>query len=240
MSTKKVFLFIPCYVDHIFSEQARKAVDILHHMGYTVMILPDQPCCGQVAYNSGYFDEAKIFARKWLKFFPEGEHVVVLGASCTHMVKEVYPTLFDAEAFSLPFTVDDFLLFMLKHQVKEFFVPDISGKIAVHQSCTGLRKLYGGRNLTGELLKGFSKLEVIETTVDSQCCGFGGTFSIKFPEISVHMGTYKLEQICDAGATHLIASDVSCFMHLNAIQRKKNYPVQILTLIDFLHQSIKK
>ncbi|MCX7697184.1 MAG: (Fe-S)-binding protein [Bacteroidales bacterium] len=240
MSTKKIYLFVPCYVDHLFPEQADKACHILEHLGYDVEILPDQPCCGQIAYNSGYFDEARLFAKHWQNFFPSSVHVVVLGASCTHMVKNVYPTLFNDNKYSLLFFVEDFSSFIIKHRLEDYFSPKIQGRVAIHQSCTGLRKLYKGKNLTFEVLVQFPNLELIKTNVDYHCCGFGGTFSVKYPEISVDMGLFKLEKTCVEGAEYLIVSDVSCYMHLSAIQAKNSFPIQIWTLIDFFYQSIRK
>jgi len=236
---KKIFLFVPCYIDHLYPNQGEKMISLLEHIGYNVDVPAKQPCCGQLAYNNGYFDEAKRLAEKWSQFFYDKQPLIVGGASCTYMIKNIYPELLPSTKLSLMF-VEDILSFLARHPLPELFSPKKQGPLAVHQSCTGMRKLYNGKNLLFDILSSFQQLQVIQTSVDSQCCGFGGTFSIHFPELSTDMGTTKLEGVIQAGAKQLIVSDISCYMQLNSLVEKHHFPIQIRTIIDFLFDSIHK
>jgi L-lactate dehydrogenase complex protein LldE len=220
-------------MDHLFPDKGEKLVLLLKHLGYEVEVPPKQPCCGQIAYNNGYVEEAKTQAQHWLRFFKNKQPIVVGGASCTHMIKHVYPELFTQDKHLFPI-VYDFLSFLALHPLQAFFAPTYQDVIAVHQSCTGLRKLYKGKNLTFDILSSFPQLKVISTSVDRQCCGFGGTFLIKYPELSSDMGLTKLQGAIDAKAKLLVTSDVSCFLQLNSLLQKHNLPIQLTTIIDFL------
>jgi len=237
----KVDLFVPCFVDQVYPETAWNMVKILEKLGVEVNFNPNQTCCGQMAFNSGFWDEARAMGEKFLKDFPnQNRYIVGNSASCIGFVKNFYGKLFHNTAHHLEykhlqkniFEFTDFLVNVLK-------VTDVGAtfnhKITYHDSCAALRE-YGLKDEPRTLLKNVKGLELIEMEETDVCCGFGGTFAIKFEPISIAMGQQKLERAMATGAEYIVSTDQSCLMHQSGIAEKQNLPIKTMHVIDVLAQ----
>lgn len=215
----KVSLFITCLVDQFFPQVGMSVVKVLRKLGVEVDFPGEQTCCGQPAFNSGFTDEARELAKRFIKIFEGSEYVVAPSGSCTSMVKVFYSELFKgdpewqnrAEALaSRTYEFSEFLVNILK-------VEDVGaahrGKIALHQSCHLLREL-GVKTEPHALLREVSGIELVELEGAETCCGFGGLFSIKYPHISGGILGDKIDCIKRSGADVVVASDVGCLMHI--------------------------
>lgn len=234
----QVSVFIPCFIDQLFPQTGENFIQLLQKTGCTVHYNPEQTCCGQPSYNSGYSAETQTMARKFLKDFA-GEHIIVSpGGSCTGFVKRHYASLFDSESEkeqaqnlgARMYEVCDFLVNILK-------ITDIgaefSAKVCVHDSCAALRE-YGLRNEPRQLLANVKGLEIVEMEESDTCCGFGGTFSVKQPAISQAMVEQKVQNAIASGAEYITSTEASCLMNIAAYIEKNNCPVKAIHIVDIL------
>jgi L-lactate dehydrogenase complex protein LldE len=234
----KVSLFVPCFVDQLLPEVALDTVAVLRRIGCEVNFPEDQTCCGQPAFNSGYWDEARPCAERFLRVFEDAEYVVCPSGSCTTMVRVFYPELLPAgprrgEAETLAqrtFELSEFL-------VKIAGVTDVGASfphtVTYHASCHGLREL-NLRTEPLELLRHVSGLKLVEMLRSTECCGFGGTFAAKFESISAAMGVSKAESIAASGAEFVTAIDPSCLMHVEGILGKRGDRARTIHLASIL------
>ncbi len=233
-----VELFIPCFVDQVYPETAFNTVKLLEKAGCTVVYNPDQTCCGQAAFNAGFWDEAKEVGNKFLNDFSDIHYIVSPSASCTSMVKNYYSDLFTNTAVHNKcraiqnhiYELSDFLVNVLK---VEYFGAELEGRAVFHDSCAGLR----GCNIKAEprlLLSKVHGLEILEMKDQETCCGFGGTFAVKFEAISSSMAEQKVHHALEAEADYIISVDASCLMHLQGYIDKHKLSVKTLHLADVL------
>lgn len=233
-----VHVFIPCFIDQLYPDAGFNTIKVLEKVGCTVHYNPKQTCCGQPAFNAGYWGEAKEVCKKFLEDFQDAEIIVVPSASCTGFVKNYYSKIYDnapnqkeiKQFQSKVFELSDFLIHQL--QVEDVGAT-FNGKVAYHDSCAALREC----NLKTEpktLLSNVKGLELIEIKENETCCGFGGTFSVKFEGISTAMGEQKVSHIVDTNADYLVSTDLSCLMHLNGIIQRKGHSIKSLHLADIL------
>ena len=233
-----VHVFIPCFIDQLYPDAGFNTIKVLEKVGCTVHYNPKQTCCGQPAFNAGYWGEAKEVCNKFLEDFQDAEIIVVPSASCTGFVKNYYSKIYDnapnqkeiKQFQSKVFELSDFLIHQL--QVEDVGAT-FNGKVAYHDSCAALREC----NLKTEpktLLSNVKGLELVEIKENETCCGFGGTFSVKFEGISTAMGEQKVNHIVDTKADYLVSTDLSCLMHLNGIIQKKGHTIKSLHLADIL------
>lgn len=233
-----VHVFIPCFIDQLYPDAGFNTIKVLEKVGCTVHYNPKQTCCGQPAFNAGYWGEAKEVCNKFLEDFQDAEIIVVPSASCTGFVKNYYSKIYDnapnqkeiKQFQSKVFELSDFLIHQL--QVEDVGAT-FNGKVAYHDSCAALREC----NLKTEpktLLSNVKGLELIEIKENETCCGFGGTFSVKFEGISTAMGEQKVSHIVDTNADYLVSTDLSCLMHLNGIIQRKGHSIKSLHLADIL------
>jgi len=212
---------------------------VLEHLGYQVEFPEDQTCCGQPAFNSGYRDEARIVARHFLKVFEGYERIVAPSGSCTAMVTHHFAELFAKE----PETLDR--VHNLESRVWEFSsfltnvarVDDVGARfpavVTFHDGCHALREL-GLRNEPRQLLAKVRDLELREMQPAEECCGFGGTFSVKFAELSGAMVRTKLEAILATGADTVVSLDPSCLMQIQGALSRAGKSVRTLHLAEVL------
>ena len=213
-----VYFFGTCLVDLLYPQAGLCAMRLLAREGIRVIFPQGQTCCGQPAYNSGYRDEARRVARAQLDAFPEDLPVVVPSASCAGMLKVHFPDLFAAtsdadRAAALAGRVvelTDFLVRVLDVRPLDLGPPI---RVAVHNSCSARREL-GVAKATLDLLARLANVEAIEPDHASECCGFGGTFAVKQPEISAAMAADKAGAIVATGAGVLVGQDCGCLMNL--------------------------
>ena len=234
----KVQIFIPCFVDQLYPRTAFNMVKVLEKACCDVVYNPNQTCCGQPAYNAGFWDEAKSVATKFINDFDNSDFIVAPSASCVGFVRNYYADLFkDSSQHNtvkeLSSRIFEFTEFLTKIIKIENFGAQLPVKATYHDSCAGLRecKIKEGPRSLLEKVKG---LELIEMADTETCCGFGGTFAVKFDSISVAMADQKLRHALDAGATHIISTDYSCLMHLQGVIDKKKLPLTTIHIADVL------
>jgi L-lactate dehydrogenase complex protein LldE len=234
----KVQLFIPCFVDQLYPETAFNMVKVLEKACCDIEYNSNQTCCGQPAFNAGFQSEAKKVAEKFLKDFETPDYIVAPSASCVGFVRNYYGGLFENSSQhnlvkNLSARIFEFTEFLTRILKIENFGAVLNAKATYHDSCAGLRECKikeGPRNLLKKV-KGLSLIEMAETET---CCGFGGTFAVKFDAISNAMADQKINRALDSGASHIISTDLSCLMHLQGIINKKNLPITTMHIADVL------
>ena len=235
-----VTLFIPCFVDQLLPQVAVDTVKVLRRLEYGVEYPEDQTCCGQPAFNTGYWDEARPCAEHFVKVFKHADVVVCPSGSCATMIRTFYADLLaksssrdEARALaSRTFELSEFL-------VKVAGVTQVGAvfphRVTYHASCHGLRELKL-RDEPLQLLRQVRGLTLIEMARSEECCGFGGTFAAKFSDISAAMGTSKAESVAATGAEFVTAIDPSCLLHLEGILGKRQAPTRTIHLASILAQ----
>lgn len=234
----KVQLFIPCFIDQLYPATAFNMVKVLEKAGCTVEYNPNQTCCGQPAFNAGYWNDARDVAVKFLNDFDTPDYIVAPSASCVGFVKNYYPKLFEnnsllqksKEINQRIFEFSSFLTDVLK---MDKFGAVLNTKATYHDSCAALRECHikeGPRSL----LKNVAGLTLMEMNDNETCCGFGGTFSVKFGDISEGMADQKIINAMATGAESIISTDLSCLMQLDGFIKKKNLNIKTMHLADVL------
>lgn len=235
----EVSLFVTCIVDQLFPKVGMSIVNVLERLGYNVTFPPDQTCCGQPAFNSGYREEATRVARHFLKVFRDSEYILVASGSCTSMISHHFADLFAkdspemAEVHKMHSRVWEFSRFLTDVAKVDNVGARFPAVATYHDSCHALRELKikdGPRRL----LANVQGLELREMDAAEECCGFGGTFSVKFPEVSGGMARTKIESIKRTGADVVISIDSSCLMQLQGAIRRAGLPVTTVHLAEVL------
>jgi L-lactate dehydrogenase complex protein LldE len=235
----KVSLFITCLVDQFFPETGVGAVAVLRRLGVEVDFPADQTCCGQPAYNSGFHAEARHLGERFISIFEKSEYVVAPSGSCTSMVRVFYPDLFkdDPEnlerARSLAARTYEFGEFLVRVLGVEDTGASSIGKFALHQSCHLLREL-GVNDETQRLLRKVKGIELVELERADACCGFGGLFSVKYPQISGGILQEKIDCIAKSGAEVVVACDAGCLMHIAGGLSRQGVDTRTMHLAELL------
>ena len=233
-----VHVFIPCFIDQLYPTAGFNTIKVLERAGCNVIYNPDQTCCGQPAFNAGYWGESREVCNKFLKDFESAEYVVIPSASCTGFVNNYYSKIYgntsnqnatkdiDGKVFEL----SDFLVNVLK---KIDLGASLQGTATYHDSCAALRecKIKDEPRILLNHVKGLNMVELKE---NETCCGFGGTFAVKFEGISTAMGEQKAQHVVDTKAEFLISTDLSCLMHINGVMEKQQLPIKSMHLADVL------
>ncbi|SFS50736.1 (Fe-S)-binding protein [Sphingobacterium wenxiniae] len=234
----KVSLFIPCFIDQIYPETAFNTIKLLQKAGCEVSYNPNQTCCGQPAYNAGFWDEAKKIGLKFLNDFPEDTYIVSPSASCTGMVKNGYNDLFTnsmehnrcRNIQGNIYELSDFLVNVLK---KDYFGAELVGTAVYHDSCSALRECHI-KDEPRQLLSQVGGLELLEIRDQESCCGFGGTFAVKFEGISAAMAEQKVQSAVAVKADYIISTDSSCLLQLQGYIDRQGLPIKTKHLADVL------
>ena len=236
----KVSLFVTCLVDQLWSSVGTSCVAVLRRVGCEVEFDDRQTCCGQPAFNTGYRNEARQVARRFIEIFEESkvDAIVSPSGSCTAMVHH-FPELFSdepqwrerAEAIALrTHELSSFLIRVLK-------IEDVGaswqGKLTWHDACHGLRDL-NIRHEPRKLISNVRGAEFVELENAEACCGFGGTFSVKYPEISLAILDQKIEAIERAGVQAVVSGDASCLMQIGGRLTRKGSNVRVMHLAELL------
>lgn len=234
----KVQLFIPCFVDQLYPQTAFNMIKVLEKAGCTVTYNTNQTCCGQPAFNAGFWDDAKAVCNKFINDFDSSSYIVAPSASCVGFVRNYYPkVLTDSSKLfqwqQLKEKTFEFSEFLVQVLNTTSFDAVLEGKATYHDSCAGLRECKI-KNEPRILLSNVEGLQLTELDDVETCCGFGGTFAVKFEPISVGMAEQKVEHALATGAEYLISTDLSCLMHLQGYITHKNYNLQTLHLADVL------
>jgi L-lactate dehydrogenase complex protein LldE len=234
----KVELFVPCFVDQLYPETAFNTIKLLEKAGCEVSYNAKQTCCGQPAYNAGYWEQAKEIGNKFLTDFSAADYIVAPSASCVGMVKNGYNDLFTNTIVhntcrtiqGTIFELSDFLINVLK---RDYFGAELDGKAVYHDSCSGLRECKI-KEEPRQLLSKVHGLEMVEMVDTDMCCGFGGTFAVKFDAISSAMAEQKVNNALAMDAEYIISTDLSCLMHLDGYIQKNNIPLKTMHIADVL------
>ena len=234
----KVSLFIPCFIDQFYPHVGISMVKVLERLGCEVDYPEGQTCCGQPPFNSGYWDEARPVAEHALKIFAESEVVVSASGSCGAMMKVFYPELFKNTehhfaALKLAPKVHEFSEFLVNVLKAKDVGAAFDGTVTFHDGCHGLREL-GVKKEPRELLRHVKGLKLVEMGEAETCCGFGGTFSVKFPSISTAMGEVKCASILATSADYVVSNDSSCLMQIQGLFDRQGQKVRCLHLAEVL------
>jgi L-lactate dehydrogenase complex protein LldE len=234
----KVQLFIPCFVDQLYPQTAMNMVKVLEKACCDVSYNTNQTCCGQPAFNAGFLENAKAVAAKFIKDFEGLDYIVAPSASCVGFIRNYYSDFFENssqhnQVKNLAERTFEFTEFLTQILQIDNYGAELNVRATYHDSCAALRECKI-KDAPKRLLSKVKGLELIEMAESETCCGFGGTFSVKFPEISLSMADQKIENVINAGATHIISTDLSCLMHLEGIIKKKSIPLTTLHIADVL------
>lgn len=234
----RVALFIPCFVDQLMPEIGLDTARVLRRLGYELDFPEEQTCCGQPAFNTGYWTDARPVAERFVRLFKNADAVVCPSASCSTMVRNFYLELLAAsstlqEARRLGNRVFEFSEFLVKVAGVSDVGAHFPHRVTYHDSCHALRELHLHQE-PRKLLDHVRGLELVEMRDSEDCCGFGGTFAVKFNMISAAMGDAKAENIEASGAEYVVSVDPSCLLHLDGILRRRNSPVRSIHLSGIL------
>ena len=239
MTHGRVSIFVTCVVDQLFPGVGIAMTEVLERLGYDVEFRERQTCCGQPAFNSGYREEARRLARHFLDVFEDAEFIVVPSGSCTSMIAHHFAQLFPdnpkllAAAQSMANRTWEFSRFLLDVAQAEDVGARFEGVVTYHDSCHALRELQiqeGPRRL----LANVRGLQLHEMDAAEECCGFGGTFSVKFAEVSGAMARTKIESILRTEAQTVVSVDSSCLMQLQGALRRAGLDIRTMHLAEVL------
>lgn len=233
-----VYFFATCLVDLFFPQAGMAGMELLRSQGIRVIFPPGQTCCGQPARNNGWFDEARAVARQQLKCFPKPIPIVVPSGSCAGMMHENYPDLFagqpdevQAAAFSARvYELTWFLVHVCRLQLTDRGQPVT---VAFHGSCHSQREM-GVREEPKQLLRTLANVTLAEHQRPGECCGFGGTFSVRQPEISGAMVKDKVADLAATGATEILSGDCGCLMNIGGALGKAGSSIRARHIAEFL------
>ncbi len=238
----KVYFFGTCLIDGFYPDAGLAAIRLIEREGVRVVFPSGQSCCGQPAYNSGFPDEARAVARRQIQVFREDIPVVVPSGSCAGMMKHHYPALFagdkdlpQAQAFSgRVFEWSEFMVRVLGARYEDRGEPL---RVTWHSSCHALREMRVIEH-SKHLLRQLQNVELVELAGERECCGFGGTFSVKHPAISGAMVNDKVDDIQRTGAARVIAGDCGCLMNIAGAGAQRGLPFAGQHLAEFIWERI--
>jgi len=236
----RVSLFVTCLVDQLWSEVGTSTVEVLRRVGCQVEFDERQTCCGQPAFNTGYRSEARRLAKRFIRMYEESnaEAVVCPSGSCTAMVhhfSELFPDSpeWRQRAETLAARTHELSSFLVRILKVEDVGARWRGRLTWHDACHGLRDL-NVRNEPRQLIRHVRDAEFVELENADACCGFGGTFSVKYPEISVAILDQKIEAIERAGVQAVVSADASCLMQIGGRLSRNGSKVRSMHLAELL------
>lgn len=239
MSEKTVSLFIQCLVDTMFPKTGEAMMDVFDRFSIPFDYPRGQTCCGQPAFNSGYRRDAASAAQHFIDIFKDAEVIVCPSGSCVHMVRHHYPALFedDPEMQDKALSIGEKTFEFTQYLVDVLGITDpqteIQGTVTYHDSCHLSRGL-GINEQPRALLKNIKGLTFAEMKDSDTCCGFGGTFSVNYPEISVAMVDEKIDNILATGANIVTGCDISCLMNIWGRLSRRGEKVEVVHIADLL------
>lgn len=236
----RVALFVTCLGDAFYPEAGEATVRLLHRLGIAVDFPQGQTCCGQPAFNAGFRQAAKDVAKRNFVLFANAEYIIVPSGSCAAMWRVFYPELFaddpdlGAQAEALAARTYELAEFLVTVLGLEDVGAVFHGKVAYHASCHLLREL-GVAEPPQQLITHVEGTEFVPMDLAEQCCGFGGTFAIKYPEISDAVLQHKIASLKRTGADTLVSCDAGCLMHIAGRLRRQGETIRIMHLAELLN-----
>jgi L-lactate dehydrogenase complex protein LldE len=238
----KVALFIPCLNEHIYPSAALSMVKVLKYLKVDTVYVDDQTCCGQPAFNSGYQSEIIPLVEKFIKIFSGYDYIIAPSGSCVSMVKHHYKSInfnksLNESYIQLRSKVYEFTDFLINVLKIDSLSAQFNHKVTFHDSCHALREL-GVYSEPRKILKMINGVELIELNDSDVCCGFGGTFSFKYEDVSVAMVERKCTDILNTQAEYCVGLDSSCLMNIDGYIKKNNLDIKVIHIADLLAQSL--
>jgi L-lactate dehydrogenase complex protein LldE len=222
----RVSLFITCLADTLYPDTGRAVVRLLERLGHEVDFPEDQTCCGQMHLNTGYEDQGLALARRFERVFADADVVVSPSASCVGMARENCSLAFGSRVFEL----SQFLVERLGVEDVGAYYPH---RVTYHPTCHSLRALRVG-DAPLRLLRAVHGIDLVELPQAEECCGFGGTFAVKNPDVSGAMLTDKIAHVLDTGAEICTAGDSSCLMHIGGGLTRQRAGMRTVHLAEIL------
>ena len=234
----KVQIFIPCFIDQLYPQTAFNMVKVLEKACCEVSYNTNQTCCGQPAFNAGFWDEAREVCTKFIKDFDNADYIVCPSASCVGFVRNYYGKLFDNSSYhnqvkDLNSRIFEFTEFLTDVLHIENYGAELNATATYHDSCAALRECKiktGPRKLLAQV-KG---LQLVEMDEVETCCGFGGSFAVKYQGISIGMADQKVKNALATKAAYIISTDISCLMHLDGYIKKNDLSIKTMHIADVL------
>jgi len=238
MTAPRVALMVTCLGDVFFPEVGVSIVRLLRRLGATVEFPPGQTCCGLPLFNSGYHTEARAVAARTVALFRDADNVIVPSGSCAWMVKHEYPGLMQdpalkKDALRLAGRTYELSQFLVKVLGRRGFRATVGGRVTYHDSCHLLRGLHEAES-PREILRNLEGVEFVELPGADECCGFGGSFAVRLPEVSSQILAKKLENVEATGAACLVACDAGCLMQMGGGLRRRRSRVRAVHLAELL------
>lgn len=241
----KVSIFITCLSDAMYPRVGEAMVRILNRHGVKVDFPHMQTCCGQPAFNSGYWDEAREVALNMLEAFDDSDFVISPSGSCTGMIHHYYPQLFAdnsvllEKANRLVNKTYEFTQFMVQVLGKEDLGVTFPHKVTYHPSCHGTR-LLGVKDEPMKLMGSVKEMELVPLPYEEDCCGFGGTFAVKMSDVSGVMVSEKVEHIIETEAEVLVGLDMGCLMNIAGRLHYQGTPIKVMHLVELLDEGLNE
>ena len=239
-----IALFITCLTDQFYPRSGIAVVKVLEHLGHRVVFPEAQTCCGQPMFNNGYHADARDLARRMIRVFGDYEAIVTPSASCAAMIRQHYPSLFvdgsdersQAEAFAKK--TYEFVEYLVKVHDIDLRALDVKwqGRATYHYSCH-LRGL-GVHDESEQLIGHVQGMEYQPLSQPQQCCGFGGTFAVKYPQISTAMVRDKVGDIRQTGARTLVCNEAGCSMNIAGACRRDGLDIRTKSLAEIIAEGL--
>ncbi len=233
-----ISVFIPCFIDQLFPSVGISVVRIFEKLGHKIEFDESLVCCGQPAFNTGCWDEARSIATRVVERLQNAEVVVIPSGSCGAMIRVFYSEIFKdhpklAAAQSLAQKTYELSELLVDRLGVTELGSQFPAKVTFHDGCHGLRELHL-KQQARQLLKHVKGLSLVEMKDQTSCCGFGGTFAVKFPMISTAMGEVKCASALETDADFLVSNDSSCLMHLQGLLSRKKEKLKTIHLAEIL------
>jgi L-lactate dehydrogenase complex protein LldE len=236
---RKITLFVQCLVDTLWPHVAEAMVRVLEGLGHELDCPADQTCCGQPAFNSGFRREARVAARRFIEIFEGAETIVSPSGSCVHMVRHHYPELFAdeprwrARAERIAARTFEFTEFLIDVRKVEDVGAGYHGRVTYHDSCHLLRGIRV-KEQPRRLLRRVAGLELVEMKNSDYCCGFGGAFAVKYPDISTAMVNDKVDHILTSGAGTVVGCDTGCLLNIAGAVSRRGLSIKTMHIAEIL------
>ncbi len=239
-----VSLFIPCLVDQFMPQVGMSTVRVLEHLGCDVHYIEDQTCCGQPAYNTGYREETLELAERFIHLFSGEDNIVAPSGSCVGMVKHHYDQLDLEDSFreklkGVRERIFEFSEFLVNETGIGNLDASLDARVTYHDCCHLLREL-DIKDEPRDILETIDGLELVEMENSEECCGFGGTFASKFPELSSSMTAKKVKNVVDTDTEFIVAGDAGCLMNIQGYADRRGIPLKTIHLATLLDKAIKE
>ncbi len=235
----QVSLFIPCLADIFLPEIGEATARLLERLGLDLYYPEDQTCCGQPAFNAGHWEDARRVARQFLRAFEDSELIVSPSGSCVSMVRNHYQHLFADIPRDLEkaHAIGERTFELTEFLVRRLGITDLgasfSGRVTYHDSCHLNREL-GIKEEPRTLIRAVAGVELVEMEDSERCCGFGGIFSLKFPEVSAAMAKRKAERIGESGANAVVVCDPGCLIQIKGYLSRQGSNVRVMHIAELL------